>query len=97
MDVLFISPVRRMYRYQQPLVKSFEDEQRRIRGITQGVEQGVESNQKREFVSLRRSSMEDVIKVVCQEIHTSMAALDVVDQLDGTNNFKIMRTKQRRL
>ena len=93
MDVLFISPVRRMYRYQQPLVKSFEDEQRRIRGITQGVE----SNQKREFVSLRRSSMEDVIKVVCPEIHTSMAALDVVDQLDGTNNFKIMRTKQRRL
>ena len=77
----------------KPLIKSFEDEQRRIRGIAQG--RG--SNKKREYLSLRRSSTEDVIKVVCPEIHTSMAALDVVGQLHGTNNFKIMRTKLMQL
>lgn len=73
----------------QPLIKSFEDDERRIRAVTQGEGR----RQKREYLSLRRSDMEDVIAVVCPEIHTSQAALDVVGQLHGTNNFKIIKTK----
>jgi hypothetical protein len=37
--------------------------------------------------------MEDIIAVVCPEVHTSKAALDVVGQLHGTSNFKLLRTK----
>lgn len=37
--------------------------------------------------------MEEVIAVVCPELHASKAALDVVGQLHGTNNFKILKKK----
>ena len=74
----------------QPLIKAFEDNERRLRGLS--IVRG-DRNQKREYVSLRRQDMEEVIAVVCPEIHTSKAALDVVGQLHGTNNFKILKKK----
>jgi hypothetical protein len=74
----------------QPLIKAFEEDERRLRGLAIVRE---DRNQKREYVSLRRQDMEEVIAVVCPEIHTSKAALDVVGQLHGTNNFKILKKK----
>ena len=47
----------------------------------------------RRFVSLRRQSMEDVIAVVCPEKHCNLAALDVVGQLHGKVNFRVLRKK----
>lgn len=72
----------------QPLIKSFEDDERRISSISS---EGGGRSQRREYVSLRTEDMEAVIAVACSEIHTSKAALDVMGQLHGTNNFKIMK------
>lgn len=77
-----------------PLIKFFEEDERRLRGLSITA---TGRRQKREYISLRREDMEEIIAVVCPEIHTSMAALDVVSQLHGTNNFKILRSKLTQL
>jgi hypothetical protein len=64
----------------QPVIKSFEDDERSIRGTS---DEGRGRNQRREYVSLRRQDMGDIIAVVCPEIHTSKAALDVVGCVMG--------------
>ena len=83
-------PIVKRLEGKQPLMKSFEDDERSIRGIS---DEGRGRNQRREYVSLRRQAIGDIIAVVCPEIHTSKAALDVVGQLYGTNNFNLLRTK----
>ena len=83
-------PIVKRLEGKQPLMKSFEDDERSIRGIS---DEGRGRNQRREYVSLRRQAIGDIIAVVCPEIHTSKAALDVVGQLYGTTNFNLLRTK----
>jgi hypothetical protein len=76
----------------QPLIKNFE-EQERINMAARIHEEG----STKEFISLRRKSMEDIISVVCPDKHCSLAALDVVGQLHGTLNFKVLRKKLEQL
>lgn len=73
----------------QPLIKSFE-EQERLLLENQVVE---EEGTKRPYISLRRQSMEDVLSIVCPEKHCSLAALDVVGQQHGVLNFSVLRKK----
>jgi hypothetical protein len=48
---------------------------------------------KRQYISLRRQSMEDIISMVCPEKHCSLAALDVVGQQHDFLNFLVLRKK----
>ena len=72
----------------QPLIRSFEERERSLCDIDDA-----HDAKSRCFVSLRWQSMEDVIAVVCPEKHCSLAALDVVGQLHGTVNFRVLRKK----
>jgi hypothetical protein len=73
----------------QPLIRAFEERERRIRSILAGAN----ATERTEWMSLRRQSMEEVIAVTCPEKHASMAALDVVGQLHGVINFKVLTKK----
>jgi hypothetical protein len=67
----------------QPLIKAFEEQGRRSRVLADRCE----------WISLRRQSMEEVIRVVCPQKHISMAALDVVGQQHGVLNFRVLKKK----
>jgi hypothetical protein len=73
----------------QPLIRAFEERERRMRSILAGPN----ATERTEWISLRRQSMEEVIAVTCPEKHASMAALDVVGQLHGVINFKVLTKK----
>jgi hypothetical protein len=76
----------------QPLIKNFEEQERRHMAARLSDDGSPE-----ELISLRRKSMEEIISVVCPEKHCSLAALDVVGQLHGTLNFKVLRKKLEQL
>jgi hypothetical protein len=73
----------------QPLIRAFEERERRMRSILAGPN----ATERTEWISLRRQAMEEVIAVTCPEKHASMAALDVVGQLHGVINFKVLTKK----
>jgi hypothetical protein len=73
----------------QPLIRAFEEKERRMRAILMKGNSEVNKS----WISLRRQSMEEIISVTCPEKHASLAALDVVGQLHGVLNFKVLEKK----
>jgi hypothetical protein len=87
-ETYFVPNIKRV-EAKQPLIQTFEEHER----LPLENEAAEREGAKRQYISLRRQSMEDIISMVCPEKHCSLAALDVVGQQHGLLNFLVLRKK----